>query len=236
MKLSTHFDSAEFASKDGASFDADGYPVLANLTVLCRDVLEPIYAYFGASSMEIVSGHRSRAHNASKDVGGKKFSQHIYGTAADIRITGVTTTELYCGVKKLQAAGLLPRLKGLGWYGPSYLSIHVDVGDLAPPEARRTGFTLWPDSNGNYPDCTGVKLPPLPEEDEVDTEARQRIAKLRRDMTTVNDAQNKMLITLAGELRLNAKDDAGRDRVDKVLGDIAQAQQKAIAALEAADD
>lgn len=57
--------------------------VVANLTNLCKQVLQPLRDYVGGS-VSINSGYRSKALN--RLVGGAKTSQHLVGEAADIRV------------------------------------------------------------------------------------------------------------------------------------------------------
>jgi len=57
--------------------------VLANLTQLCADVLEPVRSHFGMA-LHIHSGWRPSVHNAS--IGGAKDSDHTTGRAADFHI------------------------------------------------------------------------------------------------------------------------------------------------------
>lgn len=57
--------------------------VVANLTNLCKQVLQPLRDYVGGP-VSINSGYRSKALN--RLVGGAKTSQHLVGEAADIRV------------------------------------------------------------------------------------------------------------------------------------------------------
>ena len=54
-------------------------------------VLQAIRDHFGAPVV-ITSGYRTAAHN--KAVGGAVYSQHQYGRAADIRVSGVPVEQL----------------------------------------------------------------------------------------------------------------------------------------------
>jgi len=68
-------------------------------------------------------GYRSPAHN--KAIGGRQFSQHMQGRAADIKAGGAVSAEkLHATIARLWANGKLPRLGGLGLY-PTF--VHVDV-------------------------------------------------------------------------------------------------------------
>lgn len=111
-RLSEHFDSEEFRSRDGAEHPID--PALI-------EVLERVRAWAGAP-VTITSGYRSPAHN--KRVGGAKNSLHMRGCAADIQVQGKTPTQVYTFL--VQSADA-PRL-GLGLYRSW---VHVDTRGYA---------------------------------------------------------------------------------------------------------
>ena len=85
MKLTQHFDLAEFIYSETAERKGiDNYPSdlhIANLLMLCKDVLEPAREEYG-KAMIISSGYRCEELN--KAVGGAKTSLHMQGLAADI--------------------------------------------------------------------------------------------------------------------------------------------------------
>ncbi|MEY0983305.1 MULTISPECIES: D-Ala-D-Ala carboxypeptidase family metallohydrolase [Providencia] len=78
-KLSEHFDSNEFACKDGCGANQ----VESKLV----EILEGVRTHFD-KPVVIVSGRRCANHN--KNVGGAPKSQHLLGTAADIKVKDVT--------------------------------------------------------------------------------------------------------------------------------------------------
>ena len=126
-KLSEHFRVREFRSKDGAD------------TILISDelvkVLEAIRSYFG-KPITITSGYRTPAHN--REVGGAKGSQHVNGTAADIKVKGVPTWAV---------AGFLEanyRNCGIGYYSTW---VHVDT---------RGYRALWRDYGTNTKGTFGI--------------------------------------------------------------------------------
>ena len=84
MRLSAHFDLAEFTRSESAKrhgVSNDPTPEhLANIKVLCEKVLEPIRIKFGP--INISSGYRSKTLNHF--IGGALNSQHSEGKAADI--------------------------------------------------------------------------------------------------------------------------------------------------------
>ena len=107
-KLTEHFKVKEFACKDGTD-------VIFIETDLA-EVLEKIRNHFN-KAVHITSGYRTVAHNIK--CGGAIFSQHCYGMAVDIYITGVPPKEI-----ALYAQTLLPDTGGIGLY-PSF--VHIDV-------------------------------------------------------------------------------------------------------------
>ena len=94
-KVSTNFTVNEFRSKCGADivFVCEGLYI----------ILQKIRDWAGAS-VNINSAYRSAAHN--KAVGGSPNSQHLYGKAADIRVTGKTPLEVARYAELLGAGGI----------------------------------------------------------------------------------------------------------------------------------
>lgn len=85
-----HFDFAEFHSKDGAGFGGGkvgSSTVQENVRRLMYK-LEAVRKKAGDAPITINSGFRSIAHNSN--VGGASNSQHMYGIAADIVISGTS--------------------------------------------------------------------------------------------------------------------------------------------------
>lgn len=62
-------------------------------------LLETLRYRLGNKPMVITSGYRSPVHN--KNVGGAKNSQHLYGKACDIKVTGVKPYKVYNEAVKL---------------------------------------------------------------------------------------------------------------------------------------
>jgi phosphoribosylaminoimidazole (AIR) synthetase len=91
MKLSAHFDLAEFTRSESAKrHGVSNEPTAehqANLKVLCEKVLEPI-RMFNGGPLNISSGYRSK--NLNHFIGGSLSSQHCEGKAADIDMDGMS--------------------------------------------------------------------------------------------------------------------------------------------------
>lgn len=73
--ISEHFSRSEFSCRCNCGFDTVDAELL--------NVLEEIRSHFNAP-VKITSGCRCEAYN--KTVGGKKYSQHLFGRAADIQV------------------------------------------------------------------------------------------------------------------------------------------------------
>lgn len=106
--VSKNFKVKEFACKDGSD------PVFISKELV--DVLQKIRSHFG-KPVNINSGFRTASYN--KKIGGATYSQHLYGTAADIVVTGVEPKKVAAYVETL-----MPNSGGIGIY-PTFT--HVDV-------------------------------------------------------------------------------------------------------------
>ena len=107
-KLSTNFKVREFACSDGSD------PVFVSPDLV--EVLQKIRNHF-KQPVTINSAYRTPGKN--KAVGGAAYSQHLYGTAADIQVKGIAPKTVYA-----YAETLLPNTGGIGLY-PTFT--HVDV-------------------------------------------------------------------------------------------------------------
>ena len=107
-QLSANFKVREFACQDGSD------PIFIAPALV--EVLQKIRSHFQAP-VTVCSGYRTPGHN--KKVDGAAYSQHLYGTAADISISGVTPKEVAAF-----AETLLPKTGGIGIYDSF---THVDV-------------------------------------------------------------------------------------------------------------
>ena len=115
-------------AKDGAKLFAPNFKVRE---LRCRDgsdtvmvdealmlLLQCIREHFG-KAVTITSGYRTPAHNAK--AGGTRFSQHLYGRAADIRVQGASVEEVAaCAERLLHGCGGVGRYpakagRAAGW-------------------------------------------------------------------------------------------------------------------------
>ncbi len=95
MKLTPNFSLKELTESYTATrLGIDNTPsteIIARLNDLCIHILEPVRAHFG-KPVKINSGYRCLTLN--KAVGGVKSSDHLFGFAADISISGVSNFDL----------------------------------------------------------------------------------------------------------------------------------------------
>lgn len=106
--LSTNFKVKEFACTDGSD------PIFIDSDLV--NVLQKIRTHFG-KSVTITSAYRTPTKN--KAVGGTAYSQHLYGKAADIKVSGVTPKKV-----AQYAETILKNKGGIGIYSTF---VHVDT-------------------------------------------------------------------------------------------------------------
>ena len=106
--LSSNFRVREFRCKD----DTD--PIFVDSDLV--DILQKVRDHFG-KAVTITSAFRTASHN--KKVGGATYSQHLYGKAADIKVSGVAASVVADYVETL-----MPGTGGIGRYSTF---THVDV-------------------------------------------------------------------------------------------------------------
>ena len=147
-KLSDNFCVREFACKDGSD------------SVLISDelvnILQKIRNHF-KKPITINSAYRNKTYN--KKIGGATYSQHIYGTAADIVVQGVSPEEV-----AKYAEYLMPKTGGIGLY-PTFT--HVDVR-VARARWKNNGKEI---SVSGFP---GYKPKELTETPEIISELEER--------------------------------------------------------------
>lgn len=109
--LSKNFQVHEFRCRDGSD------PIFVDSDLVT--LLQKIRNHFG-KAVNINSAFRTASHNA-KQKNAAKYSQHLYGKAADIWIKGVSVDTL-----ANYAETLLPNTGGIGRYYTDGF-VHVDV-------------------------------------------------------------------------------------------------------------
>ena len=114
--ISEHFSRAEFSCHCGCGFDDVSLHLVSALQCLRIVLDEPIH---------IVSGCRCSKRNT--ECGGVKDSQHLRGTAADIRVDGLSPKKLAEFIESHNAFNF----GGMGIYSTF---LHVDV---------RQGHARW---------------------------------------------------------------------------------------------
>ena len=107
-KLSTNFRVKEFACTDGSD------PIFIDSDLV--NVLQKIRNHF-CKSVTITSAYRTPTKN--KACGGETYSQHLYGKAADIKVSGVTPKKVAAYAETL--------LKNKGGIGTYSTFTHIDV-------------------------------------------------------------------------------------------------------------
>lgn len=113
VPASAHFKLSEFKCKDGTAVPAKYYGHCQKL----MNLLEEIREACGDRPITINSGYRTESYN--KKVDGAKQSQHLYAAAADIKVSGMSASEVY---------RLCDRLVGnRGGVGRYSAFTHVDV-------------------------------------------------------------------------------------------------------------
>ena len=107
-RIGQHFKVREFACKDGSQVVFIDDYLVSILDILRNQVGKPVY---------INSGYRTPTRN--KAVGGAKYSYHMRGVEADIRVNGMTAKEI---ANKLNA--IIPNECGIIVYNTW---VHIDT-------------------------------------------------------------------------------------------------------------
>lgn len=118
-KLTENFDLREFKCKDGtevpAKYACNAKKLAENLQVLRDYLKKPIV---------INSAYRTPQYNRS--IGGATKSQHLTASAADIRVAGMTSKQIYDTILTLISLGKMHN-GGVGLYNTF---VHYDVRNL----------------------------------------------------------------------------------------------------------
>ena len=128
QKLTEHFTLEEMI----ASTTADKYGIkntptkqqISELTRLCKDVLEPIRQKLG-KPITVTSGFRCKTLNHY--IGGATTSQHMYGTAADIKCKQITVKELFDFISDMIKNNEIEVRQLIDEYNYSW--VHISVND-----------------------------------------------------------------------------------------------------------
>lgn len=127
MRLTKNFTKWEFRSKDGAPMPPN---VLDNIRELACN-LQTLRDFLG-EPIKVNSAYRSLEHNRS--IGSLDSSQHVKGNAADIKVKGLDTEDLYLIIEKLIEIGDLSE-GGLGLYDSF---VHYDIRGIKARWDNRT--------------------------------------------------------------------------------------------------
>ena len=183
VQLAKNFKLDEFKCKCGKCD-----PILVDEALVTW--LQKIRDHFGRS-VNINSGYRCAAHNASPKVGGSKSSHHVKGMAADIRVEGVTPEEV---AKYAESIGI----KRIGLYTNKSF-VHIGSG---------TTKKFWLNSSTNEVDTFGGKSKTVTLE----------LPVLRRGMKNETVEALQVLLTAATEHDLVPDGSLGGD-TEKALED-----------------
>lgn len=116
-QITEHFAWREFACHDGAPVPPE---YRSHVRRLC-EALEVLRAELGGRPVVIVSGYRTPEWN--RKVGGATRSQHVSARAADIRVAGVSPSDVADAIERLIGQGRMPQ-GGLGRYDTF---VHYDL-------------------------------------------------------------------------------------------------------------
>jgi uncharacterized protein YcbK (DUF882 family) len=122
MRVGLHFDAHEFAQPARHGFPYTPYPHKWHGTRLKSlvEILDKIRSIVGAP-VHVLSGYRSPKYN--KAIRGARFSKHVKGQAADIKVNGIDARTLHDLILALHNCGVI-KVGGLGSYSSF---VHVDV-------------------------------------------------------------------------------------------------------------
>ncbi len=123
--VSAHFKVREFACKDGKTDE-----ILIDPDLVAA--LEQIRTHFGKPVI-INSAYRTKDHNAG--VGGATKSQHMEGKAADIRIEGVSSDDIFTFATGIET---------LGGIAKESRFVHIDTRPRTiDPETKKSKYATW---------------------------------------------------------------------------------------------
>jgi uncharacterized protein YcbK (DUF882 family) len=97
-------------------------------SIMLLEILDAVEDKFGGRGLVILSGYRTPRLN-NKVPGAARYSTHMLGWAADIRVPGRTALQVAAFARTLRAGGV-------GYY-PDAAFVHLDVGRLRQWTVRR---------------------------------------------------------------------------------------------------
>ena len=108
MKLEENFSLSEFRCRDGSDVPED---LMDNVRLLAKN-LQVLRDHVG-KPIRVISGYRSPTYN--KKIGGARKSQHMVAKAADIKISGMSPSEVKAVIVQLIKEGKMDS-GGIGLY------------------------------------------------------------------------------------------------------------------------
>ena len=106
--VTTNFKRREFQCRDGSGVPDE---LMSNLQCLCENL--QILRDHIARPVRVISGYRTKRYNTR--IGGARRSQHMTSKAADIKISGMTPTEVKIVIEQLIQEGKMMK-GGVGLY------------------------------------------------------------------------------------------------------------------------
>ncbi len=131
--LTRNFSRSEFDCHSGEQYPSDRQERLFLLAFSLQRIRDHICEVTCVERpVTVISAYRDLEYN--RKIGSNDTSRHVYGNAADIRVEGMTPSEVYEIVEDMIGGGLIPQ-GGLGLYRKSNF-VHYDTRGF---EARWEG-------------------------------------------------------------------------------------------------